>query len=139
VTPLPGHRVGVVVVVARGERFLLIRRAEGILAAGAWCFVGGGVEPGEDPHDAVIREFHEEVGGRVRPLRKVWEYLRPDGMLLLHWWLAELLEDSLLPNPSEVAEIRWCTAAEIDALENVLESNRQFLASLGRELLDGGA
>lgn len=122
------RREGVVVVVRQGDRFLMIKRAPGILAGGAWCFVGGGIEPGEPQHEAVVREFREEVGGLVQPLRKVWEYHRPDGNLLLHWWLAELIESELLANPHEVAEIRWCTLSDIAELPLVLESNRQFLA-----------
>lgn len=130
------RREGVVIVVRDGERFLMIRRAEHIFAGGAWCFVGGGIEPGEPQDAAAIREFREEVGGEVRPLRKVWEYHRPDGKLLLHWWLADLAEDNLTPNPHEVAELRWCTLEEIAALPNVLESNRQFLAEAETWLAD---
>lgn len=121
-------RHGVVIVVSRAGRYLVIRRAEGILAAGAWCFVGGGIDAGETQEVAVVREFREEVGGSVRPIRKVWEYIRPDGKLHLHWWLVELLEGALLPNPHEVAEMRWCTVAEILELPDLLESNRQFLS-----------
>src|SRR5262245_10416271 len=120
-------RHGVVIVVARGGHYLVIRRAEGILAGGAWCFVGGGIDAGETQESAVVREFREEVGGQVRPIRKVWEYIRPDGRLHLHWWSVELLDDAFSPNPHEVAELRWCTVEEILALPNLLESNRQFL------------
>lgn len=122
-------REGVVAVVRRAGRYLLIRRAEGILAGGAWCFVGGGIEPGEPQFDALIREFHEETGGQIRPIAKVWEYLRPDGKLRLHWWMAELFNDRFEPDPAEVADLRWCTDAEIRALPWVLESNLQFLDS----------
>ena len=34
----------------------------GIIKPGMWCFFGGGIETGEDPHDAVAREFEEETG-----------------------------------------------------------------------------
>lgn len=122
-------REGVVAVVRRGGRFLLIRRAEGILAGGAWCFVGGGIEPGEPQADALVREFREETGGGIRPLEKVWEYRRPDGKLLLHWWLAELVDDRFRPDPAEVADLRWCDEAGIRALPWVLESNVEFLES----------
>lgn len=126
----PGSiREGVVAVVRRAGRFLLIRRAEGILAGGAWCFVGGGIEPGEPQPDALAREFREETGGAIRPLEKVWEYRRPDGKLLLHWWLAELVDDRFRPDPAEVADLRWCNEAEMRALPWVLESNVEFLES----------
>lgn len=120
-------REGVVVVVRRDERFLLIRRADGILAGGAWCFVGGGIEPGESQAEAVVREFLEEVGGVVRPIQPIWEYLRPDGQLRLFWWLASLESAELRPNPHEVQDVRWCTRDEIRLLPNVLDSNLEFL------------
>ena len=126
-------RRGVVVIVQRGERYLVIRRAPHVIAPGAWCFVGGAIEPGESEADAVIREFREEVGGIVRPLRRIWEYTRPDGRLHLAWWLAELVADRLAANPDEVAEYAWHTAAEIEGLPNLLDSNRAFLRAI-REL-----
>lgn len=122
---------GVVVVVKRGERLLVIRRAAAVCAPGGWCFVGGAIEPGESEEQAVVREFREEVGGRVRPLRRIWEYWRADGRLRLNWWLGELLDDRLTPNPREVAELRWATWSEIEALPTLLDSNREFLAAFG--------
>ena len=34
-------------------------------AAGLWNLPGGGLDPGEEPTDAVVREVHEETGQRV--------------------------------------------------------------------------
>ena len=126
---------GVVAVVHRDGRFLMIRRAEGVLLGGAWCFVGGTIEAGESQAEAVVREFREEVAGHIRAISKIWEYTRPDGLLVLHWWLVELERGSLRPNPAEVAELRWCRPDEIEALPNLLSSNREFLDARGRELL----
>lgn len=126
-SPAPGVTHGVVVVVQREGRYLVIRRGPGVIVPGAWCFVGGAIEPGESEAAAVAREFREEVGGRVRPVERVWEYVRPDGKLRLFWWRAELLDDALHPNPAEVAELRWLTPAEIKRLPGVLESNLAFL------------
>ena len=124
-------REGVVVVVRRADRFLMIRRAEGLLAAGWWCFVGGGIDAGETQEEAVVREFREEVGGSVRPVKWLWEYWRPDRKLRLHWWLAAIDGEDLRANPSEVQEFGWFQIAEIDALPQVLESNREFLSKFG--------
>jgi 8-oxo-dGTP diphosphatase len=114
----------------------MVRRAPGVLAGGSWCFVGGAIEPGESQPDAVVREFREEVAGRVRPIRKIWEYTRPDGKLRLHWWLAELDADELRPDPAEVSELRWCTPPEIEALPQVLASNLAFLREVEYRLID---
>jgi 8-oxo-dGTP diphosphatase len=66
----------------------------------------------------------------VRPLERVWDYTRPDGELRLYWWRAELLDNRLVPNPAEIAELRWLTPAEILALPDLLDGNRVFLATL---------
>ncbi len=130
-------REGVVAVVHCDGRFLVIRRAAHILAGGAWCFVGGAIDAGETPQQAVVREFREEVGGRVRPVRRVWEYVRPDGGLRLEWWLAEWDGGALRPDPAEVAELRWCTAEELEALPGLLDGNIEFVRQVGRGLLAG--
>jgi 8-oxo-dGTP diphosphatase len=53
---------GVTAVIRDGEQFLLARHAH----SGLWSLIGGGVEPGEEPADAVAREVFEETGARVR-------------------------------------------------------------------------
>lgn len=53
---------GVTAVIRDGEQFLLARHAH----SGLWSLVGGAVEPGEEPSDAVVREVLEETGARIR-------------------------------------------------------------------------
>ncbi|HYY02457.1 MAG TPA: NUDIX domain-containing protein [Gaiellaceae bacterium] len=50
----------VMVVVRRGADFLVLHRAPQFDAY--WHLVAGGVERGESPRDAAVRELHEEVG-----------------------------------------------------------------------------
>lgn len=51
-------------------RLLVVRIAPGYPAAGIWTLPGGGVEFGEDPADAALRELAEESGldGRIDDL-----------------------------------------------------------------------
>jgi ADP-ribose pyrophosphatase YjhB (NUDIX family) len=64
-------------------RVLLVRAAPWVVLAGVWFLPGGGVHHGEDPEDALVREFAEETGLAVEPgpllgvLSDVFE--RPDG------------------------------------------------------------
>ncbi len=63
------------VVVADDEtatpRLLLTRISPAGYPAGWWALPGGGVDHGESPHDAVVREVHEETGLRVLERRLV--------------------------------------------------------------------
>ena len=46
----------------RDGRVLVARRARGNAASGAWQFPQGGIDEGEDPAVAVLRELAEEIG-----------------------------------------------------------------------------
>jgi 8-oxo-dGTP diphosphatase len=58
--------LAVVAVVRRPDgHVLMVHRAPGAIAAGAWSLPGGFVDPGEDPEEALGRELEEEVGVRL--------------------------------------------------------------------------
>lgn len=61
---------GITAVIRDGERFLLARAAH----SGEWSLIGGGVEPGEQPAEALAREVFEETGAAVRISRIVGAY-----------------------------------------------------------------
>lgn len=62
-TELPKvQRVAAYAVVVRGEQILLSRIAERVSASELWTLPGGGVDHGEHPSDAVVREAWEETG-----------------------------------------------------------------------------
>ncbi len=124
---MSGMREGVIAVVERSGRYLMIRRAEVVIAPGAWCFPGGGIHDGETQEQALVREMREELGVVCQPLAKCWEWDRPDGRLRLHWWRAEIVGDELRPDPREVAEARWVTRDELLRLDGLLPNNREYL------------
>jgi 8-oxo-dGTP diphosphatase len=134
----PVRRRGAVAVVMREHRFLVIRRSDHVVAPGALCFPGGGIEAGESEAEALIREFREELGAAVRPIRRVWQSTTP-WQIDLAWWLGQLeAQVALVPNPAEVASVKWLTPDQMLAESMLLESNRQFLAALagGQILLE---
>jgi (d)CTP diphosphatase len=125
-------RYGVVGIVVRGGRFLVIRRSRSVEAPGAYCFPGGAIEDGETQPEALCREFREELGVSIRPIRRVWQS-RTDWSVELAWWLAELPpRSSLQPCHKEVASTHWLTTEQIRGLPNLLSSNGQFLDALQR-------
>ena len=100
-----------------GDRFLACQRpahkARGLL----WEFVGGKVEPGETPEDALIRECREELDVTVAPrdifMEVIHEY--PDLTVRLILFNAVIAEGT--PKLLEHNDLRWITVNEIDSLD----------------------
>jgi 8-oxo-dGTP diphosphatase len=127
----PGRR-GVVGVVVREGRMLVIRRSHLVVAPRVYCFPGGAVEGEESEEETLVRELREEVGLMVRPVRRLWRCVTP-WKVELAWWLADLPPGSVpAANPGEVESIHWLSAVEMARLPDLLESNRRFLDLLAR-------
>ena len=130
---------GVVAVICREKRFLVIRRSQHVRAPGAYCFPGGGVEAGETEAFALCRELDEELSASIDVVGRLWQCVTPSG-IRLGWWQANLQTDSdLRANPAEVASIHWLTSEQVLHLPGLLQTNRQFLAAVanGRVQLQG--
>jgi 8-oxo-dGTP pyrophosphatase MutT (NUDIX family) len=56
------QRLGAYAVAVHEGRILLTRISPVGYPAGTWTLPGGGVDHGESPNDAVLRELHEETG-----------------------------------------------------------------------------
>lgn len=108
-TPLPERTAAVLLLLREGpegpelvfeRRSLRLRRQ-----AGEICLPGGGVEPGEDPAAAVLRECTEELGLRDVQLLAHVESLRhrTGERVEVYAGHVESLA-ALTPNPDEVAE-----------------------------------
>jgi 8-oxo-dGTP diphosphatase len=82
-------KLAVAVLVARGGRLLLGRRAAGASQAGRWSFPAGFVERGEAVEAAAAREAREEVGLEVTVGRLVGLYSRPGEAVVLAVYAAE--------------------------------------------------
>jgi len=122
----PGRR-GAVAIVVRDERMLVIRRSRSVVAPLTYCFPGGGIEGDETEPQALIREFREEIGVTVQPVRRIWRNVTP-WKVQLAWWLGALEPDAQpVPNPAEVESVHWFTPAEMLRTPGLLESNREFL------------
>jgi NAD+ diphosphatase len=80
--------------------------------------LAGFVEPGESAEQTVVREVAEEVGITVTGLQYVasqpWPY---PGSLMLGFHAIGNPDDQLNPDPTEIADARWFTRAEVRAAE----------------------
>ena len=127
---------GVVGVILRKERLLIIRRSLTVIAPGLLCLPGGGIEPGETEAEALVREMREELTIEVQPVRLCFRSVTDWGTELA-WWLARL-EEHVTPiaNPDEVAEVHWMTGTQIRSTEGMRPSLPTFLDALERGEID---
>lgn len=116
----------IVAILRRGDQVLVIRRGPQARSSGYWAPLSGTIEPGERQEDALVREVREEVNLVVTPGAKVWENRTDDGSYVLHWWTATIDGGKLTPDPGEVSEVRWVTAAEFGLLVPTFEGDRPF-------------
>lgn len=85
--PLRVQRLAAYALVTSPRGVLLTQLSERTNAAGRWGLPGGGVDPGEDPQVAVLREVTEETGQQVRLTGLLgvhdghWVGRAPDGRL----------------------------------------------------------
>jgi 8-oxo-dGTP diphosphatase len=117
--------VSAVICNERGE--VLLQRARD---DGKWYVVGGAVDPGEDPADAVVREVSEETGLVVRPVRVVGVYSDPvatyangDRVFYVNTCFAcEITGGALAVGDDESLELRYFRADELP--EGMLATHR---------------
>lgn len=130
------HTRGVKVLIAHGERVLLVRHAYG---RGEWDLPGGFCRRGEAFADAARREIAEELGVQGARWTDVGELRRRfDGRHeTLHGFRAELPSpDVRIVAPAEVAELGWFAPPVLP--EPLAPIVRRVIALSARGLPDSG-
>lgn len=129
------HRRHGVVVACRGKdnRWLMMRRGATVARAPLKVgFPGGEIEPGETQPQAAIREFKEEFGVEIEPLKCVWNCTLESRPWVLWGWYGKLITHNLTPDPHEVEETLWLTDAQAANHPDALPTNTHFLRALAK-------
>jgi len=122
--------------VVRRGRVLAARRTAPAEARGLWEFPGGKVEPGETPHDAIVRELAEELGCVIRVTGGLGDRQQIRPGYVLEVVLAELVEGE--PVPREHDAVWWLGQDQLDRV-SWLEPDRPFLPGLEKRLREDGS
>jgi 8-oxo-dGTP pyrophosphatase MutT (NUDIX family) len=120
-------RHAIVAVIEDGDEVLIIERAPMDTWPGYWSAVTGSLELGETQHHAIARECLEEVGLRVKPVRKLWESLTRRAHFVLHWWQCELDGPrEVKPDSREVAAFKWVKREKLNDIKLTFSDSRWF-------------
>ncbi len=122
---------GVIGVLRRGERLLMIQRSKHVRVPLAWCLPGGEIEDGETQPQALVREMREEINVDVEPGQHLMTQTKHDGRLILYCWSASITSGEPTPTPREVAQIVWMTSDEIRRQEGLLDGMIEILDAIG--------
>ena len=105
-------------IIRDGDRYLVGQRAANKAQGGLWEFMGGKIEPGETPEEALARECREELSLDIENEHiidsVVHEY--PEETIRLTLILCSPKSGSV-PKALEHQQIRWVTRSEMNALD----------------------
>jgi ADP-ribose pyrophosphatase len=103
---------GAVVVIAQPapDEIVLVRQYRHPLGEQTWEVCAGGIDAGETPEEAAIRELREETGFRARAVHRLWSAYSAPGFCneLLHFFSTDTY-DIGEPEPDAEEEIEIAT------------------------------
>lgn len=104
-------------IIRDGDMFLVGQRAAGKSQGGLWEFMGGKIEPGETPEQALARECREELALEIENERIIDSVIHdyPEKTIRLTL-IACTPKAGSAPVALEHQQIRWVTRAEMSDL-----------------------
>jgi len=124
------YQSGALCLVIRDNKILMVKHRRG--KTEYYSLPGGGIEPGETPEQAAVRELREECSVAGKIIKKVSEYSAPYGEnIIIHTFHMDIGgRDPCLNNLSDeekqvLVEVRWM------ALNEMCERDRAFLWAHG--------
>lgn len=115
----------VIVAVCKDNRILLANNRR--FKSGYYSVLAGFVEPGENLEECVAREIKEEVGITIKNIRYFASQPWPFPNSLMVAFLADYAGGEIIPDPSEIRDAGWFTAAKLPAIPPKITIARQLI------------
>ena len=115
----------IIVLVKRGEEFLLVRKAE--WSPGRFSLVAGFLDIGESLEECVKREVLEETGVKIKNIRYVGSQNWPFPSQQMMGFIADHAGGELRPDGVEVVEARWFTIETMPRYPNSIRSISRWI------------
>lgn len=124
------HTIVIAIILNEKNEVLLAKRYEPEYqhTHDKWEFIGGGIDFGETPEQAVIREAKEEAGIDIKVVRllpevvsNIWEFAEgKKQQVIIISYVCKIAGGSLSPNISEnVGELKYFSLEDIHALQTL--------------------
>lgn len=108
--------VALSVIFNKEGKILLLKRSETTSwFPNHWAFVGGKIEKGETPENALVREIYEETKIKLTNF-KIKKIIK-DNNIIEYLYLSRVGDDTIILN-SEHTDYRWYSIEDIKKLEN---------------------
>jgi len=105
-------------IIKNGDRYLVGQRAANKSQGGLWEFMGGKIESGETPEQALARECREELDLEIENERIIDSVVHEYPEKTIRLTLIECTpKTGSVPRPNEHQSIRWLTREEMDVLD----------------------
>lgn len=116
------YGVGAVITNEAGEILLAKRGPQARDKIGKWESVGGGVDEGETPEQAIIREVREEIGVEAAIESKLFEHDSapdPSGLVWANivFKVSIMSGEPVIQEPEKCSELKWHSAEALKDLE----------------------
>ena len=107
-----------VIIVNDNSEILLLQRSDKTSRAHGWDFAGGGVDKGEDPRDAAVRESLEETGLSIDEIRILTTSNgQTDGGEYVMVGYVAHTKDNAVKLSWEHESYKWMTVDEVEQIE----------------------
>ena len=117
-------------IIKDGDRYLVGQRAANKSQGGLWEFMGGKIEPGETPEQALARECREELDLEIENEHIIDSVIHEYPEKIIRLTLISCSPKSgSIPKALEHQQIKWVTRAEMDALD-FASADRELISKL---------